>query len=147
MLRLFRVTKIVDMQATREEVAPATEAEDAEASGPQPVGALEAHGIGSADVKKLRESGYHTIESLVYTPKKALLAIKGISEAKADKIIAEAQKLVPTGFTTATEMHMKRSSIIQVNRFNLTHREIIRGECVSDGKNWPINSIMGITQQ
>ena len=102
------------MQAVREETTAATEVEDAEASGPMPVGALEAHGIGSADVKKLREAGYHTVESVVYAPKKALLNIKGISEAKADKVIAEAQKLVPTGFTTATEMHMKRSQIIQV---------------------------------
>jgi hypothetical protein len=31
--------------------------------------------------------------------------IKGISEAKADKIVAEAVKLVPMGFTTATEFH------------------------------------------
>jgi len=102
------------MQAVREETTTATEVEDAEASGPMPVGALEAHGIGSADVKKLREAGYHTVESVVYAPKKALLNIKGISEAKADKVIAEAQKLVPTGFTTATEMHMKRSQIIQI---------------------------------
>lgn len=102
------------MQATHTEVSTAVEVEDAEASGPLPVGSLEAHGIGSADVKKLRESGYHTIESVVYAPKKALLAIKGISEAKADKIISEAQKLVPTGFTTATEMHLKRSQIIQI---------------------------------
>jgi len=41
-------------------------------------------------------------------------AIKGISEAKADKIMAEGGKLVPTGFTTATEMHLRRSQIIQV---------------------------------
>ena len=102
------------MQAVREEAAAAADVEDAEASGPMPVGALEAHGIGSADVKKLREAGYHTVESVVYAPKKALLGIKGISEAKADKVIAEAQKLVPTGFTTATEMHLKRSQIIQV---------------------------------
>jgi len=47
------------MQAVREETTTATEVEDAEASGPMPVGALEAHGIGSADVKKLREAGYH----------------------------------------------------------------------------------------
>ena len=66
-------------------------------------------------MKKLREAGYHTIESIVYAPKKNLLAIKGISEAKADKILAEGQKLVPTGFTTATEMHLRRSQIIQVN--------------------------------
>ena len=111
------------MQATHTEVSTAVEVEDAEASGPLPVGSLEAHGIGSADVKKLRESGYHTIESVVYAPKKALLAIKGISEAKADKIISEAQKLVPTGFTTATEMHLKRSQIIQVKYFRLRPTE------------------------
>ena len=68
----------------------------------------------SGDVKKLREAGYHTVESITYAPKKMLLAIKGISEAKADKILAEGQKLIPTGFTTATEMHLRRSQIIQV---------------------------------
>ena len=46
--------------------------------------------------------------------RKKLLDIKGISEQKADKIQIEAMKLVPTGFTTATEMHLKRSQIIQV---------------------------------
>ena len=40
--------------------------------------------------------------------------IKGISEQKADRIQLEATKLVPTGFTTATEMHLKRSQIIQL---------------------------------
>ena len=46
-------------------------------------------GISAADVKKLLEAGFHTVESVAYTPKKALLAIKGISEAKCDKILAE----------------------------------------------------------
>ena len=71
-------------------------------------------GVSAADIKKLKEAGYNTVESIVYAPKKSLLAIKGISEAKADKIMAEGQKLVPTGFTTATEMHVRRSQIIQV---------------------------------
>jgi len=60
------------------------------------------------------EVGYNTVESVVYAPKKNLLVIKGISEAKADKIIGESQKLVPTGFTTATEMHIRRSQMIQI---------------------------------
>jgi DNA repair protein RAD51 len=46
-------------------------------------------GITPQDVKKLQEAGLHTMESVAYTPKKVLCAIKGISEAKADKIIAE----------------------------------------------------------
>ena len=89
----------------------------AEASPYMPLCALEAHGLSSGDVKKLREAGFCTVESVAYAPKKALLAVKGISDAKADKAIVEAQKLVPTGFTTATAMHMKRSEIIQVSMY------------------------------
>jgi DNA repair protein RAD51 len=40
-------------------------------------------------VKKLSEAGYYTVESVAYTPKKALVQVKGLSEAKVDKIIAE----------------------------------------------------------
>ena len=95
--------------------------------GPMPVVALEGHGIAAGDVKKLRDAGYNTIESLVYAPRKNLLAVKGISEAKADKIISEAQKLVPTGFTTATEMHMKRANMIQVRKFSkLKYSNVIK---------------------
>ena len=60
------------------------------------------------------EHGYHSVEALAYAPKKELVSVKGISEAKADKIILEAAKLVPMGFTTATEFHQRRAEIIQV---------------------------------
>lgn len=75
---------------------------------------LKQHGISAADVKKLEENGFHTVESVAFAPKKQLLTIKGISEVKADKILLEASKLVPMGFTTATEFHQKRSEIIQI---------------------------------
>ncbi|MEN2496193.1 MAG: recombinase rad51 [Marteilia pararefringens] len=71
-------------------------------------------GISASDTKKLEESGYYTVESVAYATKKDLINIKGISEAKADKILLEACKLVPMGFTTATEFHQKRSEIIQL---------------------------------
>ena len=76
---------------------------------------MEQHGIAATDVKKLTAAGFYTVESVVYAPKKKLMEIKGVSEQKADKIQLEAMKLVPTGFTTATEMHLKRSQIIQVS--------------------------------
>jgi hypothetical protein len=41
--------------------------------------------------------------------------IKGISEAKAEKILTEAAKLVPMGFTTATEFHQRRSEIMTIS--------------------------------
>lgn len=90
------------------------EVEDEEQFGPLLVKVLEQHGISGADCKKLQEAGFYTVESVVYAPRKKLCDVKGISEQKADKIQLEAMKLVPTGFTTATEMHLKRSQIIQV---------------------------------
>ena len=95
--------------------------------GPLPISSLEQHGIGAADVKKLQEAGYNTVESVVYAPKKSLVDIKGISEAKADKIIAEGQKLIPTGFTTATEMHLRRSQIIQVTTGSKELDKLLKG--------------------
>ena len=44
-------------------------------------------GIGASDIRKLEDAGFHTIEAVAYAPKKELLNIKGISEAKADKIL------------------------------------------------------------
>ena len=60
------------------------------------------------------EAGFNTVESVAYTIKKNLISVKGLSEAKVDKLLAEASKLVPMGFTTATEYHRHRANIIQV---------------------------------
>ena len=114
----------MSLQASREKTKASTSAaaattvqeEEEDTLGPLPIASLEQHGLTAGDVKKLVEAGYNTVESVVYAPKKNLLAIKGISEAKADKILAEGHKLIPTGFTTATEMHLKRSQIIQVKK-------------------------------
>lgn len=88
---------------------------DTSIAGPLPISKLEEVGIGASDVKKLSEAGFHTIESVAYTPKKTLIAIKGISEAKADKIIAEAAKLIPMGFRTATDIHARRSELVHIS--------------------------------
>ncbi len=55
-------------------------------SGPLSISKLEVNGITSGDIKKLEEAGLHTIEAIAYTPKRQLIAIKGISEQKADII-------------------------------------------------------------
>ncbi|ORX40976.1 putative recombinase [Kockovaella imperatae] len=75
---------------------------------------LQECGIASTDTKKLREAGYHTVESVAFTPKKQLCTVKGISEAKAEKILQEACKMVPMGFTTATEIHSRRSELVHI---------------------------------
>ena len=101
--------------------------DDVEDGGPILVNKLEQHGISPTDIKKLTDAGFFTVESLAYTPKKTLLAIKGISEAKADKILNEVIKLVPMGFTTATEFHQKRSEIIQVTTGSKELDKLLQG--------------------
>uniref|UniRef100_A0A8C4SLU6 DNA repair protein RAD51 homolog n=1 Tax=Erpetoichthys calabaricus TaxID=27687 RepID=A0A8C4SLU6_ERPCA len=84
-------------------------------------------GISANDVKKLEDAGFHTVEAVAYAPKKELLNIKGISEAKAEKILTEAAKLVPMGFTTATEFHQRRSEIIQISTGSKELDKLLQG--------------------
>ncbi|XP_032639165.1 DNA repair protein RAD51 homolog 1 isoform X2 [Chelonoidis abingdonii] len=98
-----------------------------ESLGPQPISRLEQCGINANDVKKLEEAGFHTVEAVAYAPKKELLNIKGISEAKADKILAEAAKVIPMGFTTATEFHQQRSEIIQITTGSKELDKLLQG--------------------
>ncbi|XP_017786574.1 PREDICTED: DNA repair protein RAD51 homolog 1-like isoform X2 [Nicrophorus vespilloides] len=68
----------------------------------------------AASVDALCQSQFYTVESVAYVTKKQLVAINGISEAKAEKIITAATKLIPMGFTTATDVIKKRSEMIQL---------------------------------
>jgi DNA repair protein RAD51 len=82
---------------------------------PMPLTTLEGvNGLSSRDIKLFTDAGYNTVEAIAYTPKRHLEQIKGISEQKAGKILAEATKMVPMGFTTATEMHQRRSELISI---------------------------------
>lgn len=89
--------------------------EEEQESGPQHVEQLESAGIGAVDIKKLKDAGMHTVEAVAYSTKKALCDIKGISEAKAEKVLEAAGKLVPMGFSTATEFHQQRGDIIHLS--------------------------------
>ena len=44
------------------------------------------YGIGASECKKLAEQGYNTVESVAYAAKRDLVKLKGLSEAKIDKI-------------------------------------------------------------
>uniref|UniRef100_A0A8C7QAC4 DNA repair protein RAD51 homolog n=1 Tax=Oncorhynchus mykiss TaxID=8022 RepID=A0A8C7QAC4_ONCMY len=112
--------------AMRSEARAEAEVEE-ESFGPQPLSRLEQCGISASDLKKLEDAGFHTIEAVAYAPKKELLNIKGISEAKADKVLAEAAKLVPMGFTTATEFHQRRAEIIQISTGSKELDKLLQG--------------------
>ncbi|TYI79714.1 hypothetical protein E1A91_D05G039900v1 [Gossypium mustelinum] len=95
--------------------------------GPFPMEQLQELGIASLDVKKLKDAGLCTVESIAYAPRKDLLQIKGISEAKVDKIIEAASKLVPLGFTSASQLHAQRLEIIQITSGSSELDKILEG--------------------
>jgi DNA repair protein RAD51 len=72
---------------------------------------LKSAGVSASDIAKLAEAGYNTIQSLAFAPRKELLTIKGFSDTKVDKLIKEAAKFVPMGFTSATSYHAKRAEV------------------------------------
>ena len=55
-------------------------------------------------MKKLKEAGYHTVQSVMMATRKKLCDVKGLSEAKTEKIQNEARKLASVGaWTTGSD--------------------------------------------
>jgi len=46
-------------------------------------------GLTKRDIQLIVDGGYNTVEAVAYTPRRVLEQIKGISEQKAAKILAE----------------------------------------------------------
>lgn len=46
-------------------------------------------GIAAADIKKLKDNGVHSVEALAHSNKRDLNNMKGLSEAKVDKMQKE----------------------------------------------------------
>lgn len=63
----------------------------------------------------MKDAGFHTVESIAYTAKKNLLTIKGMTEAKIDKIVEAVSKQISNGFKTATEMLRIRENIYHIS--------------------------------
>ena len=50
--------------------------------------------MAAGDIKKLKEGGINTVDALAHAAKRELVAIKGLSEAKVEKIQKEGWLLV-----------------------------------------------------
>jgi len=70
--------------------------------------------------QKVKEAGFATVKSLLTVPKKTLIDVKGLSDAKVDKMLEAACKLLPAvqagGFVTAGEW------IVMVRQFGVQGR-------------------------
>uniref|UniRef100_A0A673JUJ9 DNA meiotic recombinase 1 n=1 Tax=Sinocyclocheilus rhinocerous TaxID=307959 RepID=A0A673JUJ9_9TELE len=72
----------------------------------QDIDLLQKHGINVADIKKLKSVGICTVKGIQMTTRRALCNVKGLSEAKVDKIKEAAGKLLICGFQTASEYRL-----------------------------------------
>lgn len=76
---------------------------------------LQDAGINAADLKKLKDAGYNTSQSVVFAMRKDLLNIKGLSDQKVDKIIEAARKSSEAGFVTCTQLLSKMKNRFQIS--------------------------------
>jgi len=76
---------------------------------------LQDQGINAADLKKLKDAGFNTSQSVVFAMRKDLLNIKGLSDQKVDKIIEAARKSSSAGFVTCTQLVEKQKSRFQLS--------------------------------
>ncbi|KZV54457.1 hypothetical protein F511_09772, partial [Dorcoceras hygrometricum] len=73
--------------------------------------AVIAHGINAGDVKKLQDAGIYTCNGLMMHTKKNLTGIKGLSEAKVDKICEAVEKIVVSAFIYNGNPHLNNSFV------------------------------------
>ena len=84
-------------------------------------------------IKILAENGFFTIESIVYTPRKALEAIKGLSEQVINKLFDVCGKHVVTGFVSAGEMLKSRQSMVRISTGSAELDKLLGGGGIETG--------------
>ncbi|XP_074307213.1 meiotic recombination protein DMC1 homolog isoform X1 [Silene latifolia] len=85
------------------------------------------HGINAGDVKKLQDAGIYTCNGLLMHTKKSLTGIKGLSEAKVDKICEAVEKIVNYGYITGSDALLKRKSVVRITTGSQALDELLAG--------------------
>ncbi|XP_015791140.1 meiotic recombination protein DMC1/LIM15 homolog [Tetranychus urticae] len=73
------------------------------------------YGVNVADLRKLKAAGIYTITGIQMCTRKKLCALKGLSDAKVDKIREAVAKASPNKFKTAFEQSLKRQAVFKVS--------------------------------
>ncbi|GMR42386.1 hypothetical protein PMAYCL1PPCAC_12581 [Pristionchus mayeri] len=117
------------MQAEQEQVVHGNEVDDDEDEelDIQDVDQLQQHGINVAEIKKLQAAGICTIKGIMMTTRKRMCEIKGLSEAKVDKIKEGAAKLMKTGFITALEVCSRRKQVFKISTGSVEFDKLLGG--------------------
>lgn len=76
---------------------------------------LQQHGINVQDILKLKSAAINTVFGVSMTTRRQMLKIKGMSEAKVEKIKEAAQKILGSSFATGVEVQDKRKRVISIS--------------------------------
>uniref|UniRef100_A0A8C5QRD0 Meiotic recombination protein n=1 Tax=Leptobrachium leishanense TaxID=445787 RepID=A0A8C5QRD0_9ANUR len=109
----------------------------------QDIDMLQKHGINVADIKKLKLVGICTVKGIQMTTKKALCNIKGLSEAKVEKIKEATNKVIEPGFLTAFEYSVKRKMVFRLSTGSQEFDKLLGGGIES----MAITETFGVTAQ
>ncbi|CAG8947360.1 unnamed protein product [Penicillium salamii] len=93
------------------------------------IDSIQSHGIGAADITKLKSNGFYTVASVHGATRKTLLKIKGFSEVKVEKVKEAIQKCLPStsGFITAMELHHQRKKVVRISTGSQQFDSILNG--------------------
>src|SRR5665647_2148705 len=83
-------------------------------------------GVGPATAQKLKELGYHTVESLAMATSRELEPV-GVSEKKAFQIIQAARSSIGISFIRADELFKMRQSVLRVTTGSKALDKIVDG--------------------
>ncbi|KAL7285422.1 hypothetical protein ACG7TL_000518 [Trametes sanguinea] len=96
---------------------PASPAGDDVEEGPyfDSVDELQQHGINVQDILKLKSAAINTVSGVNMTTRRQMLKIKGMSEAKVEKIKEAANKILGSSFATGLEVQEKRKRVLTIS--------------------------------
>lgn len=88
---------------------------------------LAEQGIAAADITKLKQAGVFTVPGVQMQCRKDLTLIKGLSEAKVDKIIEAARKLSDMGFITGNACLQNRKDVLHITTGSAALDQLLGG--------------------
>ncbi|GAB7366396.1 hypothetical protein MBLNU230_g8193t1 [Neophaeotheca triangularis] len=102
---------------------------------------IQAHGIGAADIAKIKLAGYHTVMSVSAATTRTLCKIRGLSDVKVDKIKEAVRKCLPhgAGFKTGLEVQQDRKKCFRLSTSSSQWDAILNGGFESGS----INEVFG----
>ncbi|KAJ7246311.1 Rad51-domain-containing protein [Mycena haematopus] len=111
--------------------APSPPAEDDATPYFDTVDELQQHGINVQDILKLKSAAINTVSGVNMTTRRQMLKIKGMSEAKVEKIKEAAHKILGSSFATGVEIQDKRKKVIVISTGSKSVDGILGGGIMS----------------